>query len=341
MRLGSAEPGEPIREDRASHRGNEEGVGARANAHMLIGRLSRPRANGIDDDEPATACLERPQARRHVRGRPERAIRDEWVGAEHEHEVGAVDVGDGDRQSGAEHEAGGHLGRHLIDGARGEDIARAEGSDEGGCVERGGGIVDVRIAEEESDCAIAVGLADRTKEAIDLGPSLVPGGPVMLAIGASDERKSKSCGVVVKLPERDALGAHVAAGEDIRFIASDLRHLITVEGDLQAAGRLAQRAGPKCCLGHGPSVGVKVVSRGPIARPEMARTRRIIPAEPMIHVTLNPGTSAQEGVMDATLNSVISVISTSHPVRLGSRGAARLHSLVKVSLRPPSARRRP
>ena len=54
----------------------------------------------------------------------------------------------------------------------------------------------------------------------------------------------------------------------------------------------------------------------------------------MIHVTWNPDTRAQEGVTDATLNSVISVISTSHPVRLGSRGAVRLHSLVKVSIRP-------
>ena len=206
---------------------------------MLIGRLSRPGANGIDDDEPATACLERPQTGRHVRGRPERAIRDEWVGAEHEHEVGAVDIGDGDRQACAEHQAGGHLGRHLIDGARGEDIARAEGSDEGGCVERGGGIVDVRIAEEEPDRAVAVGLADRTKQAIDLGPRLVPGGAVMTAIGSPNERISKSRGVVMELAERDSLRAHVALGEDIRFIAADLRHLIAIEGDLQAAGRLA------------------------------------------------------------------------------------------------------
>ncbi|CAB4997892.1 unannotated protein [freshwater metagenome] len=99
--------------------------------------------------------------------------------------------------------------------------------------------MDVGIAEEEPDRAVTVGLANGTKQAIDLGPCLVPGGAVMTAVGTTNEGISKSRGVVVELAERDSLRAHVALGEDIRFIAADLRHLIAIEGDLQAAGRLA------------------------------------------------------------------------------------------------------
>ena len=77
----------------------------------------------------------------------------------------------------------------------------------------------------------------------------------MTPVRAADQREPQARRVVVQLTDGDALRACVAAGEDVVPVASDPRHPIALEGDLEPACRLAQRAGPEGGFRHGSSVG--------------------------------------------------------------------------------------
>ena len=115
----------------------------------------------------------------------------------------------------------------------------------------------IRIAEEQTDGAVAVHLPHWAQQAVDFGPRLRPGGPVVDTVSPPDERVPQSRRVVVELAEGDALGAYVALREDVRVIPAHASDGCSVEGDFQAARRFAQRAGSKCSDRHGPSVGAE------------------------------------------------------------------------------------
>ena len=72
---------------------------------MLGGLLRRARHARIDDDDLAAALADPADAAARVGRRKQRAVGDEWVGAEDQEVIGPVEVGHRDAQRAAEHEA--------------------------------------------------------------------------------------------------------------------------------------------------------------------------------------------------------------------------------------------
>ena len=118
---------EAVREEHVEQREQEERVGGRPDRQVFVGLFRGLRAARVDDHEPAAAGAQRAQSPGHVGRGHQRAVGRERVRAEHQEVVGAVDVGNGDRERAAEHESGGNLLRHLVDGARRVDVLRARG----------------------------------------------------------------------------------------------------------------------------------------------------------------------------------------------------------------------
>ncbi len=101
----------------------------------------------------------------------------------------------------------------------------------------------VGVAEVDRERLRAVLVAQRPEQRTDPVERLVPGRRVQRAVVPTHHRHPEPVGIVVQLPERDALGAHVATGERVLGVTAHRDHLLALEGDLQAAGGLAQRAG--------------------------------------------------------------------------------------------------
>ena len=101
-----AGPLELLLEHGADQRGEEEGVGARADEEVRVGDLGGLGAPRIDDHQPAAARLQRLEPARHPGRGHHAAVGGERVGAEREEELGPVDVRDGHQQLVAEHRRG-------------------------------------------------------------------------------------------------------------------------------------------------------------------------------------------------------------------------------------------
>jgi hypothetical protein len=132
----------------------------------------------------------------------------------------------------------------LVDGAGGEDVARAERAQQQAAVEHAREVVDGRIADVHGDRVATVTLDDRRQPARDLGERLVPGGRAQLTV-AADQRRAQAVGVVVQVAERGSLGADEPAAEDVVPVAADPRHRAVADRELQAACGFAQRTGPE------------------------------------------------------------------------------------------------
>jgi len=105
-----------------------------------------------------------------------------------------------------------------------------------------------RIAEKEGHRVPPVSLDHAVQPAINDGPGLRPGGLDQVPGGVADQRLPDAVGVVVQLAQCRALGADEPAAEHVVTVAADAHDLLAAvgarpQGDLQPAGRLAQRAG--------------------------------------------------------------------------------------------------
>ena len=160
------------------------------------------------------------QAPAHVGRGQQAAVRRERVGAQHQQVVGAVDVRDRDAERRAEHQAGGHVLGHLVDGGRGEDVARAERLHERAPVEQRVEVVGVRVAEVDGDRVAPVLVQQRRQAAVDLGEGLVPRD--LLEAGRRCARAACGSGrVLVQGLQREALGADEPVAEDVVRVAAD------------------------------------------------------------------------------------------------------------------------
>jgi hypothetical protein len=164
------------------------------------------------------------------------------VGAEDQQVVRAVEVGHRDRQLVAEQQRGGDLLRTLVDRAGRVHVARPERLRQHAHIEQRGEVVRAGVADVHSRRVAPARLEDRAEAFRDHREGLVPAGRQELA-AAAHERRAHTVGVLVEVLERDALRAEEAVAEDVVAVAADRGHRVAVERDLQAAGRLAQRAG--------------------------------------------------------------------------------------------------
>ena len=244
LRCSARRPGRtsPFGEEGVDHAEQQPRVGSGLDEVMLAGLQRRARAPWVDHDDLAAALLDAPQPPAHVRRRQQAAVGDERVGAEDEQIVRVIHIGDGDAEQVAEHQAAGDLLGHLVDGAGGVDVDRAERAQQDGVVELAGEVMDGGIAEVDGDAVASMLGQDGRQPPLDLGERLVPGDLAPRLAGA-DHRRAQAVGIAVQLLERVGFGADVAVREDVVLIAANGDDLWPAGHDLQAAGGLAERAG--------------------------------------------------------------------------------------------------
>ena len=234
--------GEALVEERVRERGEEVRVGAGTDEEVLVGLVGGLGPAGVDDDQPTAAGPQRAEPPGEVRRGEEAAVRGERVRAEQEEVVGAVDVGDRDREPGAEHQAGRDLLGHLVEGAGREHVARPEGVEQRPVVQQPGQVVDVRVAEVHRDGVSPVPVEDRGEAGLDHRERLRPVDRLPVAVRAH-ERASDPVGVGVEPAEGAALRAEEPVAEHVVVVAPHEGDVAPVEVQLEAAGGLAEGAG--------------------------------------------------------------------------------------------------
>ena len=253
---------EPLLDDRARHRGEQERVGAGLDEVMLVRLLGGAGATRVHDHDLAAALADAAQPAAHVGRGEQAAVRDQRVRAQHDEVVAAVHVGDRDRQHRSEHQPRRHLLRHLVDGRRRVEVLRPEHAQPRGPVDQRGQVVGVRVAEVDGHRVLPV-LGDQRREpAVDLLERLVPARLHQLAV-AADQRRGQPVRILVELLDPVRLRADEAVAEHVVHVAADRDHLPSLGLDLEAAGGFAERAGP-VVRGH---------ARDPTPPPGAARSR--------------------------------------------------------------------
>ena len=238
---------EAFGEQHVDHGHEEVGVAARADGDVLVGLLGRLGALGVDDDDAPAPLADALQPAGPVGRRGQRAVGCERVGAQDQQVVGAVEVGDGEAGGRPEHQRRADLFGPLVHGAGRVDVARAQGPDERLPVEQPGQVVDVGVAQIDRHRVPPVLLEDRRQAALDLGEGLVPRRRLQRAGGlVLDQRCTQPVGILVQLLEGRALGTDVAAAERVLPVTPDAADgAVVADLDLEAAGRLTERAGPE------------------------------------------------------------------------------------------------
>ena len=113
--------------------------------------------------------------------------------------------------------------------------------------------VGVGVAEVDADRVAAVPVDGAGDAVGDQVERLVPADLVPLAGGpVTAYGTTQPVGVVVEVADRDALGADVATGERVVRVAADAGHAPVVDGELEAADRLADVADTQPGLRHVP-----------------------------------------------------------------------------------------
>ena len=187
--VGTAGVGQSLLDDDVRHRREQEGIGARPDEDVLIGDIGGLGATRIHDHETATALPQPLQSTLDVRSGHDRAVGHERVAADHEEEVGAVDIGHRQEQRRAEEQVRQQVLRLLVDARGGIAIAGAEGRQELRDIDDRCPAVGDRVAEVEADGVAAMALADVEQSIGDEVERLLPGdllpGVADLAHGAT------------------------------------------------------------------------------------------------------------------------------------------------------------
>ena len=198
----------------------------------------------IDHDEPAAArriALALPRKSGTVHMLPLRRHR---IGAEHEQEIAALDVGHGHRQPVAEHQPAGQLLRHLVERRGGEHVARAERAGEPRHVEQQAQLVRRSGCRARAPTASrAVRGEDRRQAPLDLGEGLVPARLDETAV-ALDQRRAQPVRVLVQL-----LAAPTPLGQmkpALNTSSSSPRMAATWPSRSSTRGRSRLRTGGRC-----------------------------------------------------------------------------------------------
>ncbi len=179
MLHAACEPAEAhpsLREDHLQHGGQQQGIGARPDCEMLVGRRGGLGTARVDDDHPSAARPNAGEAATHVGSAHQAPVGHDRIRADDEEEVGPVDVRHRDQREVSEHAQRGQHLRKLIGGTRRVDVSRPERPPEGEPVGQQPEVVGDGIAVVEPDRIAAVPAADAGQPAGGAIESLLPGG---------------------------------------------------------------------------------------------------------------------------------------------------------------------
>ena len=215
------------------------GVGADREVLELLRGLRPPR---VDHHHPAAAHLQAQQLLAHPRRGEHRAVRDQWVGAHHEQEVGAPEVGDGHHQRRAvQQRAGGEPVVHVLR-AGAVVVRRADRVEEALGPQRVRVGEGAGVAHVPGDRLLAVLVEDIGQAVGDVGERRLPRDLLERAVALAAQRPEHPVGVVDDLLHRDALGTRVAAGERMVGVGAQLGQLPVLDRGDHPAERLADTA---------------------------------------------------------------------------------------------------
>ncbi len=165
---------DPEGEQMADHGGQQGGIGAGADRHVLVGQAGGAGTPGIDHHQPSAPLPQGGDPPRPVGSGGEAPVRLDRVGPQHQEVIGAVDVGHGDGGGMSEHVAAGDVLGHLVDGGRREDVGGADGFDQGPHGEAVVEGMDVGVTEVDGDRLPATRRHHLGEAPVDEGERLLP-----------------------------------------------------------------------------------------------------------------------------------------------------------------------
>ena len=183
-------------------------------------------------------------------GSHQAAVGGDRVGAQHQEEVGAVDIRDRQQELVPVHARAGELVRPLVHRRGAVHVRRAQRLQQGGQVGDVAEVVDVRVAQVGSDSGRAVGLLQRSQARARQCEGVVPADR-QPARALAAHRRVQPVGIGLQVEDGIALGADVAATEGIVRVAADRDRAVALQLQLEAADGLAQVAGPEHGCAHG------------------------------------------------------------------------------------------
>ena len=203
-------------------------------------RAVRLRRGSTTTNWPPRACsaFSRPGS---VRDGPQAAVGRVRVGAEDQQEVGAIDVGHGDRERAAEQVAARHVLGHLVQRGRGEDVLRAERLAQRPGVQVAGERVDVRVAEVHGDRVAAVLVDDPGQAGRRRRRTPRPRWPAASLPSRRIRGVRSRSGSASSWPNEAPLGQRKPWLNTSLVVTPYPGDLVGDQGELQTAGRLAQR----------------------------------------------------------------------------------------------------
>lgn len=224
---------EPLLEQGRDHSCEEIDVATRPNRKVHVGRGRGLGSTRVDRNDPPASCPQLVGPAPEVGNAPHAAVRHHGVGADDHEEIGAVDVGNGDRVEVAEHPTDGELLRHLVEGGCGEHVGRPERHGQLEDVEDEAGAMHGRVADHQPARGRAERLSDRTEATSHLGERLLEGNLNEDTV-ALHQRQPESIRVGLQLLQRGALRTQETPAERVGTIATDQRHLAVGHRDVKS-----------------------------------------------------------------------------------------------------------
>ena len=227
--------------DHVGHGREQERVGARADEVVGIGDARCLRAARVDDHDPSASFANALEASLDVGRGHDRSVGYQRIAADDEQEVGAIDVGHRQQQRRAEEQITQQMLRLLVDAGRGVALARAQRLQQHGNEDDRPPAVRDRVAEIERDGVTAMSRSRLEQAVSDEVEGLIPA-DALPTRGSTSHGIAQAVRVVVQVLPGHALGAQVSPAHGIVAIPADAGHTIGLDGDLQAARRLAEIA---------------------------------------------------------------------------------------------------
>ena len=233
----------------AVHGEQQGAVGSRSRGDMPVGHLGGTCPVRIQHDHPPAAFADRFELSSEIGCRSETSVGHQRISADDDQIVGPVEIRNRERHRGTEHVTARDVLGHLVQGAGGEDIAGAQGPDDGRHVERPGNGVGVRVAQVDPDRRAAGGRDDPPQALGGSGERLIPTGLDQFAV-AAHQRSVQPVGIVVEFGETGPLGADEPVTEDVIAVAAGAGDAVVLDGQDQPAGGFTEGTDAQCGLAH-------------------------------------------------------------------------------------------
>ena len=147
----SAEIGQVLVEQHVDDGEQQRSVGAGARRYVEVGHLGGTRPVRIQHHQPAAALADRFELSDEIGCGGETSVGHQRVSADDYEVIGAIEIGNRERNRRAVHVPARDVFGHLIQRAGGEDVPGSQRTDDAGCVQPAGDGVGVGVTQIDPD----------------------------------------------------------------------------------------------------------------------------------------------------------------------------------------------